>query len=56
MKSRTTRNIQIEKQTRRVLRKAAGAGLRSDAKPTAGRKVKKAAKKAKKTGKRGPAK
>lgn len=40
MKSRTIRNIQIEKQTRRVLRKAA-----ADAKPTAGRKAKKAAKK-----------
>jgi hypothetical protein len=39
MKSRTTRNIQIEKQTRRVLSKA--AGRRSDAKPTAGRKAKK---------------
>jgi hypothetical protein len=40
MKSRTTRNIQIEKQTRRVLRKAA-----SGAKPTAGKKAKKGAKK-----------
>ena len=35
MKSRTTRNIQIEKQTRRVLRKAAGAGRKPDAKPAA---------------------
>jgi hypothetical protein len=45
MKSRTTRNIQIEKQTRRVLRKAAGAGHQSDAKPKAGRIAKKGAKK-----------
>jgi hypothetical protein len=45
MKSRTTRNIQIEKQTRRVLRKAAGAGRPSDAKSKAGRKPKKGAKK-----------
>jgi hypothetical protein len=44
MKSRTTRNIQIEKQTRRVLRTAAGAGRQSDAKPTAGRKARKGAK------------
>jgi hypothetical protein len=44
MKSRTTRNIQIEKQTRRVLRKAAGAERQSDAKPTAGRKAKKSRK------------
>jgi hypothetical protein len=49
MKSRTTRNIQIEKQTRRVLQKAAGAGSQADAKPTAvKRTMKKAAKKAKK--------
>lgn len=41
MKSRTTRNIQIEKQTRRVLRKAAGAGLQTDAKPTARRRASK---------------
>jgi hypothetical protein len=41
MKSRTTRNIQIEKQTRRVLRKAA---RRSEAMTTAGRKAKKGAK------------
>jgi len=45
MKSRTTRNIQIEKQTRRVLRKAAGVGRQSDAKPTGRRKAKKGAKK-----------
>jgi hypothetical protein len=45
MKSRATRNIQIEKQTRRVLRKAAGEGRQSDSKPTAGRKAKKGAKK-----------
>jgi len=44
MKARTTRNIQIEKQTRRVLRKAAGAGRQSDAKTTT-RKAKKGAKK-----------
>jgi hypothetical protein len=46
MKSRTTRNIQIEKQTRRVLRKAAGAGRKPDAKPAAGWKAKKAVKQA----------
>jgi hypothetical protein len=45
MKSRTTRNIQIEKQTRRVLRKAAGAGRQSDAMSKVGKKVKKGAKK-----------
>lgn len=45
MKSRTTRNIQIEKQTRRVLRKATGAGHPSDAKSTAMKKARKAAKK-----------
>jgi hypothetical protein len=46
MKSRTTRNIQIEKQTRRVLRKAAGAGSQADAKPTAAKRtMKKTAKK-----------
>ena len=45
MKSRATRNIQIEKQTRRALSKAAGARSRSDAKPTATKKAKKAAKK-----------
>ncbi|HEY9430513.1 MAG TPA: hypothetical protein VI260_03400 [Blastocatellia bacterium] len=44
MKSCTTRNIQIEKQTRRVLQKAAGAGRQADAKPIAGKKAKKAAK------------
>ena len=44
MKSRTTRNIQNEKQTRRVLRKAAGAGRQSDAKAKAGKKAKKGAK------------
>ena len=44
MKSRTTRNIQIEKQTRRVLRKAAGAERQSNAKPTAGGKAKKSKK------------
>jgi len=44
MKSRTTRNIQIEKQTRRVLRKAAGAGRQSGAKPRAVKKAKKGAK------------
>jgi hypothetical protein len=49
MKSRTTRNIQIEKQTRRVLRKAAGAGSQTDTKSKVGRK-------AKKGGKKGPAK
>jgi hypothetical protein len=42
MKSRKTRNIQIEKQTRRVLRKAAGAGRQTHAKPMVGRKAKKA--------------
>jgi hypothetical protein len=41
MKSRTTRNIQIEKQTRRVLRKAAGPRRQPSARPTAGRKAKK---------------
>jgi hypothetical protein len=52
MKSRTTRNIQIEKQTRRVLRKAAGAGRQADAKPTAAnRAMKKGAKKSKKKAK-----
>jgi hypothetical protein len=46
MKSRTARNIQIEKQTRRVLRKAAGARHQSDAKPTVEKKaMKKTAKK-----------
>jgi hypothetical protein len=45
MKSRATRNIQIEKQTRRVLRKAAGVGRQPDAKPTAGRKAKRGGKK-----------
>jgi hypothetical protein len=45
MKSRTTRNIQIEKQPRRVLKKAAGAGRQSDTKSKAGRKAKKGAKK-----------
>jgi hypothetical protein len=46
MKSRTTRNIQIEKQTRRVLRRAAGAWRQSDAKPTAAKRaMKKTAKK-----------
>jgi hypothetical protein len=45
MKSRTTRNIQIEKQTRRVLRKAAGAGHQSDTKSKVGRKAKKRPKK-----------
>jgi len=44
MKSRTTRNIQIEKQTRRVLWKAAGAGRQSGAKRTAAKKSKKGAK------------
>jgi hypothetical protein len=48
MKSRTTRNIQIEKQTRRVLSKAAGAEGQSAAKPSAGKKAKNAAKKPKK--------
>jgi len=43
MKSRATRNIQIEKQTRRVLSKA--AGRRSDVKPVSGKKPKKGAKK-----------
>jgi hypothetical protein len=42
MKSLTTRNIQIEKQTRRGLRKAAGAGRQADVNPTA---VKRAMKK-----------
>jgi len=41
MKSRTTRNIQIEKQTRRVLRKAADPGRQPNTRPTAGRKAKK---------------
>jgi hypothetical protein len=41
---RAQRNIQIEKQTRHVLRKAAGAGRQSDAKATAERKAKKGAK------------
>jgi hypothetical protein len=45
MKSRITRNIQIEKQTRRVLRKAAGAGRQSDTRSKVGRKAKKGAKK-----------
>jgi len=45
MKSRATRNIQIEKQTRRVLRKVAGPGRQSDTKPIARKKAKKAAKK-----------
>jgi hypothetical protein len=45
MKSRATRNIQIEKQSRRVLRKAAGAGRQSDAKPTGRKSAKKAVKK-----------
>jgi hypothetical protein len=46
MKARTTRNIQIEKQTRRVLQKAAGAGSQADAKPKAAKlTMKKAAKK-----------
>jgi hypothetical protein len=44
MKSRTTRNIQIEKQTRRALRKVAGEGRPSGAKPTARKKAKKRAK------------
>jgi hypothetical protein len=44
MKSRTTRNIQIEKQTSRVLRKAAGAGQKPYAKTTT-RKARKGAKK-----------
>jgi hypothetical protein len=44
MKSRTARNIQIEKQTRHVLRKAAGAGRQTDAKTTTRRKVKKGTK------------
>lgn len=43
MKSRTTRNIQIEKQTRRVLKKAAGAERQSDTKPTTRKKAKKGA-------------
>jgi len=43
MKSRTTRNIQIEKQTKRVLSKAVGRRL--DVKPVAGKKSKKGAKK-----------
>ncbi len=41
MKSRATRSIQIEKQTRRVLWKAAGAGRQPAANPTAGRRAKK---------------
>jgi len=41
----TERNIQIEKQTRRILRKAAGVGRQSDAKPTARKNAKKGAKK-----------
>jgi Large polyvalent protein associated domain 29 len=41
VKSRTTRNIQIEKQTRRVLRKAAGEEPQSDAKRTVAKKSKK---------------
>jgi hypothetical protein len=45
MKSRATRNIQIEKQTRRVLQKDAGAGRQSGAKPTGGKSAKKAVKK-----------
>lgn len=46
MKSRTTRNIKIEKQTRRVLQKATDAVSQADAKPTAAKKaMKKAAKK-----------
>jgi hypothetical protein len=46
MKSRMTRNIQIEKQTRRVLRKATGVGRQADAKPTAAKRaMKKTAKK-----------
>ncbi len=45
MKSRATRNIQIEKQTRRVLRKAAGAGRQSDAKPMGRKSAKNAVKK-----------
>jgi hypothetical protein len=45
MKSRTTRNIQIEKQTRRVLKKAAGAGRQADTMSKVGRKAKKGAKK-----------
>ncbi len=44
MKSRTTRNIQIEKQTRHVLRKIAGAGRQPGTRPTAGRKAKKSKK------------
>jgi hypothetical protein len=45
MKSRATRNLQIEKQTRRVLQQAAGAGRQSDAKPTGRKSAKKAVKK-----------
>jgi hypothetical protein len=45
MKSRTIRNIQIEKQTRRVLRKAAGAGHKSNARTTNRGKAKKGTKK-----------
>jgi len=47
MKSRTTRNIQIEKQTRRVLSKAVttGASRQPGAKPASRKKVKKAVKK-----------
>jgi hypothetical protein len=41
MKSLTTRNIQIGKQTRRVLRKAAGAGRQPSNRPTEGREAKK---------------
>jgi hypothetical protein len=41
VKSRATRNIRIEKQTRRVLRKGAGAGRPSDARQTARKKAKK---------------
>ena len=41
----TERNIQIEKQTRRILRKAAGVGRQSDAKPTVRKNAKKGAKK-----------
>jgi hypothetical protein len=41
MKSRATRNIQIEKQTRRVLRNAAGAGSQAGAKSKPVKKAKK---------------
>jgi hypothetical protein len=47
MKSRTTRNIQIEKQTRRVLSKVVTTGIsrRSDAKLAPVKKAKKVVKK-----------